>query len=94
MIISAAAFGQRHPWPQDGTLDPAPPGRKMGFITALKGVLGGTIAKLVLPNVRDLLSALRKPADGEILKPVGLQASVQIPETCRHMLLRTRRIPA
>lgn len=59
MIISAAAFGQRSPWPSDteGAFDPAPPGRKLGFITALKGVLDGTIVKLLLPNVSTPLAA-------------------------------------
>ncbi|KAL8279097.1 hypothetical protein RQP46_008555 [Phenoliferia psychrophenolica] len=51
MIISSAAFGQRHPWPQnDDDEDPAPVGRKLGFITALKGALEGTVVKLCLPN--------------------------------------------
>ncbi|KAK4700935.1 hypothetical protein P7C70_g5303, partial [Phenoliferia sp. Uapishka_3] len=51
MIISAAGFGQRHSWPEsDDSLDPPPPGRKLGFITALKGSLDGTICKLMLPN--------------------------------------------
>lgn len=52
MIISAAAFGRRYPWPTDGSSDPPPPGRQLGFITALKGTLDGTLLKLLLPNVR------------------------------------------
>jgi hypothetical protein len=52
MIISAAAFGQRSPWPTNNSIDQPPPGRKLGFISALKGTLDGTIAKLMLPNVR------------------------------------------
>lgn len=53
MIISAAAFGQRPPWPtNDDAVDPPPAGRKLGFITALHGALEGTVVKLLLPTVR------------------------------------------
>ena len=53
MIISASAFGMCYSWPKDGeAVDPPPAGRTLGFITALKGTLDGTIAKLILPNVR------------------------------------------
>ncbi|ORY74748.1 cytochrome P450 [Leucosporidium creatinivorum] len=51
MIISAAAFGQRFPWPSARkTSDVPPPGRKLAFITALQGVVDGTLAKLILPK--------------------------------------------
>jgi hypothetical protein len=53
MIISAAAFGQRFPWPKaHSASDLPPPGRKLAFITALQGVVEGTLTKLMLPNVR------------------------------------------
>lgn len=55
MVICASAFGVRYSWPSDSeaegsTSDPPPPGRKLGLITALKGVLDGTIVKLLLPK--------------------------------------------
>lgn len=58
MIISAAAFGQRFPWPEAHSTSDAPPpgsGRKLAFITALQGVVEGTLTKLMLPNVRTLI---------------------------------------
>ena len=55
MIISASAFGMSYSWPKEEMADQPLAGRKMGFITALKGTLDGTIAKLLLPNVRPVL---------------------------------------
>lgn len=56
MIISAAAFGEKSVWPSNTSKDEPLPGRQLGFITALKGCLDGTITKLILPNVRPISS--------------------------------------
>lgn len=51
MIISSAAFGKRFPWPTDTTPDFVPPGRKIGYVTALQGAIDKTIFRLILPKV-------------------------------------------
>jgi hypothetical protein len=58
MIISAAAFGQRSPWPRNGTTDVPKEGRRLGFITALTGATEGTIIKLLFPKVCPILPHL------------------------------------
>lgn len=55
MIISAAGFGQRSPWPKHvgGTHSPATlaPGERQDFLTLLEQAFKGTLIKLVAPDV-------------------------------------------
>lgn len=52
MVISAAEFGQRSPWPKTTETPPVRvPGERLDFLSGLEAAFSGTLIKLVTPNV-------------------------------------------